>query len=97
MVTFFFFLVSVSLCENSKQTERVIRMKITPLSNNLNGVIKSKYARKIQVKWNYNDVKPWRRIQGLLINMRGKAIPVLKHPSFPFSSPQKEEFLENII
>lgn len=64
-------------------------MKITPLPNKLNGVIKSKYARKIQVKWNYNDVKPRRRIQGVLVNTREKTITVLKHPSFPSSSPQK--------
>lgn len=64
-------------------------MKITPLPNKLNVVIKSKYVRKIQIKWNYNDVKPKRRTQGLLINTRGKTIAVLRHPSFPSSSPQK--------
>lgn len=71
------------------QTRKVIRMNITPLPNKLNVVIKSKYVRKIQIKWNYNDVKLRRRTQGLLINTRGKSIAVLKHPSLSSSSPQK--------
>lgn len=88
MVTFFAF-QSVFHFVKTTQTAKVIRMKVIPLLNKLNGVIKSNYARKIQVKQNSNDANLRSRIQGLLMNTKGKTITILKHPSFSSSSPQK--------
>lgn len=86
MVTFFAF-YSLSHFVKTTQTRKVIRMAVIPLPNKLNGVIKSKYARKIQVKSNSNDANPRSRIQGLLMNTKGKTITASKHPSFSSSSP----------
>lgn len=63
---------TVKITNTYKRNNQDENNSVAPLPNELNGVIKPKCARKIQVKWKYNDVKPRRRIQDLLINMKGK-------------------------